>query len=281
VSAEHEYYKSFAEELLAKFRRVGHLVEHPTTTGSYHEALLRSVLGTFLSRRFSVGTGFVYASPEQVSDQVDILVVDENDADAYVYREGDLGIVRPRSVVAAIEVKTVLGVKAFDEGLQKIASVRKLICSPKGICTAIFGYESPNVTPSWLDKLFVRPAAQALADTPHLAPELVLFLRKGLMLLNTNADMSIGVGGQFRPATGAAHVAGAEDDDRGWQLEILLAMIHAACLHRAVRDTLPAQSTADITERASEIARRLAFAGAVPSTDAWQLGAGRADPPVD
>jgi len=55
----HLYYSSFSSELLAKFRRVGHLVAHNSTTGTYHEEILRSVLRNFLPKRFSVKTGLV------------------------------------------------------------------------------------------------------------------------------------------------------------------------------------------------------------------------------
>jgi hypothetical protein len=104
----HAYYSPFAAELLAKFRRVGNLVSHNATTGHYREEILCSVLRNFLSKRYSVKTGFIYKNEAEVSRQIDVLVVDEDIATAYLYQEGDLAIVRPRSVVGAIEVKTVL-----------------------------------------------------------------------------------------------------------------------------------------------------------------------------
>src|SRR5437879_8785535 len=104
----HQYYDSFAEELLAKFRRVGYLVSHSPTSGTYHEEILRVVLRNFVSKRYSVKTGFVYENEEKVSNQVDVLVVDEYHASAYIYQEGDFAIVRPHATIAAIEIKTVL-----------------------------------------------------------------------------------------------------------------------------------------------------------------------------
>jgi hypothetical protein len=104
----YELYDSFANELAARFRRVGNLVSHAPSTGNYHEDILRDVLRNFLSKRFSIKTGFVYKDAEQVSNQIDILVVDEYDASAYIFQEGEFAIVRPQSVVAAIEVKTKL-----------------------------------------------------------------------------------------------------------------------------------------------------------------------------
>src|SRR4051812_23955752 len=129
----HQYYDSFAEELLAKFRRVGHLVPHKPTTGTYHEEILRVVLRNFLSKRYSVKTGFVYKSEGEVSNQVDVLVVDEYHASAYIYQEGDFAIVRPHATIAAIEVKSLLRADSFDGGLQNIASVKRLADAPDDI----------------------------------------------------------------------------------------------------------------------------------------------------
>ena len=42
-------------------------MSHNSTTGSYHEEILRTVLRNFLSKRFSVKTGFVYKNESEVS----------------------------------------------------------------------------------------------------------------------------------------------------------------------------------------------------------------------
>ena len=118
TGSPHQYFDSFAEELLAKFRRVGHLVSHNPTSGDYHEEILRVVLRNFVSKRYSVKTGFVYENDTEVSNQVDVLVVDKYHASAYIYQEGDFAIVRPHATVAAIEIKTVLSATEFDKALK-------------------------------------------------------------------------------------------------------------------------------------------------------------------
>jgi Domain of unknown function (DUF6602) len=122
-SSPDHYYDSFAEEMVAKFRRVGHLIPNKATNGYYHEEILRSVLRNFLSKRFSVKTGFVYKSPQEFSNQIDIMIIDEYEASAYIYQEGDFAIVRPRSVVGVLEVKTLLRSGDFDEALDNVAGV--------------------------------------------------------------------------------------------------------------------------------------------------------------
>jgi len=116
------YFDSFAAELSAKFRRIGHLVANTGATGDYHEEILRVVLRNFLSRRFSVKTGFVYRDEDAVSNQIDIMIVDEYDGTAYIHQEGDFAIVRPRSVVAVIEVKTILDRQRFDQAVANVAA---------------------------------------------------------------------------------------------------------------------------------------------------------------
>src|SRR3989338_2723259 len=120
-----EYFESFANEITSKFRRLQNLVDHPTASGDYHEEILRTVLRNFLSKRFSVKKGFIYAGPEKVSKQIDLLVVDENSPAAYIFQEGDFAIVMPEAVVAVMEIKTTLNAPDFDFSIQNIASAKQ------------------------------------------------------------------------------------------------------------------------------------------------------------
>ncbi|QQR52000.1 hypothetical protein IPG36_05360 [bacterium] len=87
-SAEISYYDSFAAEMMGKFQRLAKLVNHGGINGDYHEEILRTVLRNFLSKRYSVKTGFIYQDSEHVSKQVDILIIDENVPAAYIFQEG-------------------------------------------------------------------------------------------------------------------------------------------------------------------------------------------------
>src|SRR3989338_6665288 len=115
-----EYFESFANEILSKFRRLQSIVGHPTTSGDYHEEIIRTVLRNFLSKRFSVKKGFIYASQDKVSKQIDLIVIDENSPAAYIFQEGDFAIVIPQAVVAVMEVKTTLNAPNFDQALENI-----------------------------------------------------------------------------------------------------------------------------------------------------------------
>lgn len=263
----HQYYDSFAEELSAKFRRVGHLVAHRGASGTYHEELLRVVLRNFLSRRYSVKTGFVYKNEAEVSFQVDVLVIDEHLASAYLYQEGEFAIVRPEAVVAAVEVKTILDASSFGNALENIASVRRLSAHPEDICGMVFGYEGTPPTPQTLGRWFERPQATSLASTPELGPTLISFFRHGVLLvkLDFEGDCQIDENSpNYHPLVHIASECATMDEKAGgWQLRHILALIYAACASR----------TGGIPQT-DDVDQLLQFSGAVPGGDHYVFGTG-------
>jgi len=92
------FYLGLANELAAKLRRVSSFVKHGPSIGVYHEEALKAILGTMLPSRFHLRTGFVYTAEKGASQQGDILIVDENDPDAYYFREGNFVVANPRAV---------------------------------------------------------------------------------------------------------------------------------------------------------------------------------------
>ena len=267
----HHYYDSFADELTAKFRRVGHLVSNKSATGDYHEEILRVVLRNFLSRRFSVKTGFVYKNEAEVSNQVDIIIVDEYDVSAYIYQEGDFAIVRPRSVIAVLEVKTKLDAPRFDEALSNIASVKRLTDNPERICGMIFGYDSTKPSPFNLGKWFKRSVATTLSETPRLGPTLVSFFQRSWLLLRLDFENGNVIDGasNYHAVTHFSNAGGdaGEPVGEGWQLRIILAMIYSACSSREFQRTHQFQDH-------SEVKELLLLSGAVTSGDHFELGVG-------
>lgn len=263
----HQYYESFAEELTAKFRRVGHLVSHKSATGDYHEEILRTVLRNFLSRRFSVKTGFVYKNELEVSNQVDILIVDEYDASAYIYQEGNFAIVRPQSVVAAIEVKTKLDRRGFEEALNNIASVKRLTDDPEQICGMIFGYEGTPKSMKTLGGWFER--VKGLAETPRLGPSLIVLFREAVLLMRLDwlHEVRMDESNNYHPVISALRTdAGDETQPAGWQLRYVLALIYTACHARDVKRHVSLDQ--------SDVQDMLLFAMGVPSANHFQFGVG-------
>jgi hypothetical protein len=230
-----EYFESFAKELIGKFRRLQNLVDHPTTSGDYHEEILRVVLRNFLSKRFSVKSGFVYAGPQSVSKQVDLLIVDENSPAAYIFQEGDFAIVMPKAVVAAVEVKTSLKAGDFDQSIDNIASVKRLMEFPADLAGIVFGFDGTNPTDHNLDKWFKRPVPSQYADNEVVVPDAIMFFNSNSLLLRCNENQRIGPDGKYYHRL----IAASEDhgETSALQLSIVLAMIINACEHKQFRDT--------------------------------------------
>ena len=120
-------YQEYAKELLSKLHRISGIINHNLSSGNYHEAIVKSYLKNFLSNRFSVKTGFI-RNPETLksSNQIDILIVDENIPSAYLFKEDDFAIVLPQAVVCAIEIKTKFNKKTFIDIAKKAENFRNI-----------------------------------------------------------------------------------------------------------------------------------------------------------
>lgn len=157
-------YQSYAKELMSKLGRLNALVKHAPSIGTYHESIVSSYLRKFISRRFSIKTGFVYNSvTNEVSPQMDIIIIDENVPSAYLFQDDDFVVAVPDAVVCAIEVKTNFDKDAFFDIAKKSEQYRK--ANPNGhnilaLCfknkivqleTIGLWFESINVIDTWLN----------------------------------------------------------------------------------------------------------------------------------
>ncbi|GDY27581.1 hypothetical protein AHAT_34710 [Agarivorans sp. Toyoura001] len=157
-------YQSYAKELMSKLGRLNDLVGHAPSIGTYHENIVGNYLRNFISRRFSIKTGFVYNSvSNEVSPQMDILVIDENVPSAYLFQDDDFVVAVPDAVVCAIEVKTNFDKEAFLDIAKKSEQYRK--SNPTGfnilaLCfkakvvqieTVASWFESVDIKDSWLN----------------------------------------------------------------------------------------------------------------------------------
>lgn len=115
-----ELIDSYADEFLAKFKRISSIIKHGPSIGSYHENIVRSFLSDFLTNRFSVKTGFIYnAETNDVTQQIDIIIIDEFYPSAYYYKEKDFAIVDSKAVVCGIEIKSTFSKKEFADCCEK------------------------------------------------------------------------------------------------------------------------------------------------------------------
>lgn len=180
------YFESFASELSSKFRRINHLTTGARTAiGNYHEEILRVAIRNFLSQRYSVKTGYIYFDDENISNQIDILIIDENYSFSYLFQEGDFAIVKPDAAICAIEVKSVLNKKAFEESFLNITKARQVKQkSLTGSLTGlIFGYDSPATSNYRLEQYFNSDEFGGLKKQDSFWPNSILFFNKSELLL--------------------------------------------------------------------------------------------------
>lgn len=119
-------YQGYARELQSKIGRLADLVRHAPSVGNFHENIVSNYLENFISRRFSIKTGFVYNSQNgKTSSQIDILVIDENVPSAYLFQDKNFVVVIPESVVCAIEIKTNFDKSAFLDISKKAFDYRQ------------------------------------------------------------------------------------------------------------------------------------------------------------
>ncbi|MBU0974380.1 hypothetical protein KKD03_01630 [Patescibacteria group bacterium] len=180
------YFESFASELSSKFRRINHLTTGVRTAiGNYHEEILRVAIRNFLSQRYSVRTGYIYFDNENISNQIDILIIDENYSFSYLFQEGNFVIVKPEAVICAIEVKSVLNKKAFEEAFLNITKAKQI--KQKSLTGSlgglIFGYDSPTTSNEWLEKCFLSSKLDEIKDKESFWPNSVIFFEKADLLI--------------------------------------------------------------------------------------------------
>lgn len=227
-----EYFGSFASEIQSKLHRLSKIVKHPTTQGDYHEEIIRVVLRNFLPKRFSVKKGFVYKGPEQVSKQIDLMVVDENSPAAYVFQEGSFAIVLPQAVVAVMEIKTNLNANDFDKGLENIASAKSLMELPGALTSILFGFDGTQPSNDNLDVWFKRPTPSRFMNQKAHTPNAVVFFTASTLLLSLDQQNKLSSSGEY-------HRVEFEDREKlvDFQLSLILAMIINACEDKESRAT--------------------------------------------
>lgn len=176
-----DFYKSLADEMVSKYKRLNYFTKHPGSIGTFHEEILKSTIRQFLPKRYSLKTGFVYIN-DKVSNQMDILIIDESEATSYYFQEEDLVVVHPNAVVCAIEVKTSINnFKSFKSAIENIISFNTLY-SQKGVTNhsagMIFSFDSINFSSKidtlndWWKKI--------PSTTQNLYPMKIFSLKKGV-----------------------------------------------------------------------------------------------------
>lgn len=230
-TAQKQFYESFSKELLGKFQRLHNLIpDHHESTGNYHEEILRVSLRNFLSKRYSVKTGFIYGGDNRLSRQIDILVVDEQAPVAYLFQEGEFAVVAPEAVVAVIEVKTTLDKTAFKDAVNNILKAKGVLDYPNRVTGIIFGFQKSiknniPLTKRMMDSWFKDgPWENTDVDKYFLGPDAIFWL-------NTNFAMMpyIPEGNSIGGTNKYYGIYHNQNEINGWQITQMLMLISQAC----------------------------------------------------
>jgi hypothetical protein len=186
-----DYFLSLAAELNAHSSRVRQLIgdAHWGHDGRHKEILLADMIRRHSPSPFVVSSGFVVSpnNAEVRSSEQDILVIDTS-TEAPLFHQGDLVIVFPHTVIAAISVKSTMNntmMRSVIDGLQTVREVaRDGNTEPNRIWCGGFFY---TVDDSWVSEpghiyrsikehILANPAPRPIVDSgqPHvLGPDLI------------------------------------------------------------------------------------------------------------
>lgn len=127
-----------------------------------------------------------------MSNQGDLLIIDESDPSPYFFRMGDLVVVHPRAVACVIEVKTRLGKREFLEAVNNLSTFKGVGAdnnfgdSVKNFpVTLMFGFEGTKMTLKTLDKWYKEIT---IIDDISNYPQVVFCLDHGALILRPKAE---------------------------------------------------------------------------------------------
>lgn len=138
-----EIIKSAAKRMLLDFEDSRH-IEHKLTKGRAREySVFEQFLRPYLPTRYSVGSGIVIDASSRQSRQQDLVVYDELYSPKLLDIESDK-ILFIESVIAVLEVKSVINHDELKDIIQKSASVWKLSKSPQPVISILPGMILPT-----------------------------------------------------------------------------------------------------------------------------------------
>ena len=149
-----DYLKDVAQGMRHKSKAIRRdFAQHRPSGGGNREDLVEQFLTDHLPKRFGVSTGFVISHDGMLSNQADLVVVDDQN-NAPLYSQSRYKIWPVEAVYALIEVKTRLNRPQLTDAIckgQKFKRLKRKFCStqsPQLIDKSLFviwGFESPKL----------------------------------------------------------------------------------------------------------------------------------------
>jgi hypothetical protein len=119
-----KYSSSIIRGLMERVNELSDL-EHRLTKGELRELFISTILRSFLTNQYEIGSGIIINQKGKQSKQTDIIIYDNRILPPFI-REKNLGIFPAESVLATIEVKSYLGKK---EIVQSEKAAKELIAN--------------------------------------------------------------------------------------------------------------------------------------------------------
>lgn len=225
-----EFYDGLARELMGQLDRLVNFTKHAPSIGKYHEELVKGCIASFLSTRFSIRNGFAYSDDNKVSNEGDLLIIDESDPSPYFFQQGNLVVVHPRALACVIEVKTKLNKRDFLNAVSNLHSFKRIRTDDNFPVTLVFAFEGTKMTLKTLDKWY---RAVNITDEIFNYPHVVFCLNQGTLILRPGTDS--------RPH-GHYFVLGEDGDQKRLKgLSIFLQTVRKAVERKAGLKTNPFQ----------------------------------------
>lgn len=122
-------FEKAAKLMHERFDEILNSIPHNLEKGQAIEEIVKKFLQEYIPKRYSVTSGFVIDTNDNISSQEDVIIYDAFNCP--IYRPGERTAIIPIDNVASLlEVKSELNTSNLAESLQKIHHVRKLQKSP-------------------------------------------------------------------------------------------------------------------------------------------------------
>ena len=112
-------------QMLSKLSTDKTIIKHPTTKGDSSELNWMAMLNSYLPKRYKVDKAFVLDSEGTISDQIDIVIYD-NQYSPFLFNQDNAIYIPAESVYAVFEVKPTIDKENYIYAGEKIKSVRLL-----------------------------------------------------------------------------------------------------------------------------------------------------------
>ena len=127
-------------------------LEHKVTKGQLRELFVTQLLGSFLTSQFGIGSGIIINQKDKQSNQTDVIIYGKRILPPFII-EQNVGIYPAESVLATVEVKSLLRKKELEDSNKAAEKLRTVVFDPNSDyyrkerkpLTAVIGFHGHGV----------------------------------------------------------------------------------------------------------------------------------------